>query len=83
MSLNTAYAYTLAPTQIYTLDENDFRPQSKFNFDDGGWSNDVLPQVYLDNKISDAFSVQTAFGLSDYLPNINIKNMQKRLQKKT
>lgn len=79
MSLNTAYAYTLAPTQIYTLDENDFRPQSKFNFDDGGWSNDVLPQVYLDNKISDAFSVQTAFGLSDYLPNINIKNMHETL----
>lgn len=79
MNLNTAYAYTLAPTQIYTLDENDFRPQSKFNFDDGGWSNDVLPQVYLDNKISDVFSIQTAFGLSDYIPNINTKNMHETL----
>lgn len=79
MSLNTAYAYTLAPTQIYTLDENDFRPQSKFNLDDGGWSNDVLPQVYLDNRIADAFSIKKAFGLSDYISNINTKNMHETL----
>lgn len=79
MNLNTAYAYTLAPTQIYTLDENDFRPQSKFNLDDGGWSNDVLPQVYLDNRIADAFSIKKAFGLSDYISNINTKNMHETL----
>lgn len=79
ISLNTAYAYTLAPTQIYTLDENDFRPQSKFNLDDGGWSNDVLPQVYLDNRIADAFSIKKAFGLSDYISNINTKNMHETL----
>lgn len=79
MNLNTAYAYTLAPTQIYTLDENDFRPQSKFNLDDGGWSNDVLPQVYLDNRIADVFSIKKAFGLSDYISNINTKNMHETL----
>ena len=76
---SSAFAYAPCQTQLNTISEYDLRPRSDLQFDDGGWTNDVIPQVFTIGEISTAFAKEQAFGLSDYIPHVNKKNMYETL----
>lgn len=76
---SSAFAYAPCQTQLNTISEYDLRPRSDLQFDDGGWTNDVIPQVFTLGELSTVFGDEQAFGLSDYIPHVNKQNMYETL----